>query len=329
MAVPKTAASDGSTAFVPAAAPEPGGCPAPGVRKTKAQRGLKMSLIFSFDLKRPPGAVPVPDDDIVLEGNLPRTILLFHGLTGTPNEMRYLAFALNKQGYRVVCPRLANHGQPLHVLKRTTWEELYRPLRAVFLKELESGNKVYVGGLSMSALFVLLLAEEFQEKLAGGICLAPTLRFDGWNVPWYNRLLPLASYTPLKYHLYFKESPPYGIKNEKIRAMVHRYYGRARLDDIEQIAKYGYAYFPVSLFHQLHRLVRTVIPVLGRINAPMLLVHPREDDTASLGNSELIYTRISSPVKRLVILTGSYHDVTADQEREKVGAAMIDFLDPL
>jgi carboxylesterase len=83
------------------------------------------------------------------------------------------------------------------------------------------------------------------------------------------------------------------------------------------------------LFYQLRRLVRTVIPLLGRINAPMLLIHPQEDDTASVKNSELIHARISSPVKRLVILTDSYHVVTADQEREKVGAAMIDFLAPL
>jgi carboxylesterase len=288
-----------------------------------------MSLVFSLDLNRPPGAVVVPDDEIVIEGDLKRTIILLHGLTGTPNEMRYLAFTLNKKGYRVLCPRLANHGQPLHVLKHTTWEEIYQPLRAVFIKELESGNKVYVAGLSMSALFVLLLAEEFQEKLAGGICLAPTLFFDGWNVPWYQRLLPLAANTPLKYHLYFKESPPYGIKNEKIRAMVHRYYSQATLDDIKQIARYGYAFFPVSLFHQLHRLARTVTPLLGRINAPTLLIHPQEDDTASIRNSELIYARISSPVKRLVVLTDSYHVITADQEREKVGRAMLEFLKAL
>jgi carboxylesterase len=242
--------------------------------------------------------------------------------------MRYLAFALNKQGYRVNCPRLANHGQPLAVLKRTTWEQLYQPLRTTFLEELKSGNKVFVGGLSMSALFVLLLAEEFQDRLAGGVCLAPTLFFDGWNVPWYHRLLPLAAHTPLKYCLYFKESPPYGIKNEKIRAMVHRYYHRARLADIGQIAKYGYAYFPVSLFHQLQRLTRTVIPLLGRINAPLLLIHPQEDDTASVKNSELIHRRISSRVKQLVILTDSYHVVTADQEREKVGRVMLEFLAP-
>src|ERR1700690_2976062 len=204
-----------------------------------------MSLIFLPSLKKTPKRVAVPDDEIRLTGNLHRTVILVHGLTGTPNEMRHLAFTLNKRGYSVICPRLAKHGQPLHVLKHTKWEEFYSSLRLVFLEALKTGDKVYVAGLSMSALFVLLFAEEFGEKLAGGICLAPTLFFDGWNVPWYHRLLPLVSGTPLKYHFFYKESPPYGIKNEKMRAMVHRFYSKAALEDIEGISKFGYAFFPV------------------------------------------------------------------------------------
>jgi carboxylesterase len=288
-----------------------------------------MSLVFSLDLKKPAEVADDQNDGIVLRGHLPRTIILVHGLTGTPNEMRYLAFYFNKLGYSVVCPRLANHGQPLSVLKYTTWEELYAPLREVFLEAYETGDTVYAAGLSMSALFVLLLAEEFGAKLAGGICLAPTLFFDGWNIPWYYRLLPLASYTPLKYNFYFKEGPPYGIKNERIRGMVHRFYTNAKLKNIDGISKYGYAFFPVSLFHQLRRLARKIIPMLGRIDAPMLLIHPQDDDTASVKNSQLIYDRISSDFKKLVILTGSYHVITADQEREKVACEMVDFLDAI
>jgi carboxylesterase len=287
-----------------------------------------MPLVFSLDRNKSSAASSTPDDEIVLQGHLRTTIILIHGLTGTPNEMRYLAFYFNKLGYSVVCPRLTNHGEPLHVLKHTTWEELYTPLRVLFLKLLATGDRIYIAGLSMSALFVLLLAEQFGTKLAGGICLAPTLFFDGWNVPWYNRLLPLASYTPLKYSFYFKEGPPYGIKNEKIRGMVHRYYSKARLEDTEGVSKYGYPFFPVSLFYQLHRLVGKVTPLLDRIKAPMLLIHPQEDDTASVRNSQLIYDRISSIDKKLVILNDSYHVITADQEREKVAREMQQFMDP-
>jgi len=289
-----------------------------------------MSLVFSLDHHDALETLPeVSNDEIVLRGTLRETVILVHGLTGTPNEMRYLAFYFNKLGYNVVCPRLANHGQPLHVLKKTDWETFYGSVRTAFLQAVESGGKIYVAGLSMSALFVLLLAEEFGDKLAGGICLAPTLFFDGWNVPWYNRLLPLASYTPLKYNFYFKESSPYGIKNEKIRAMVHRYYSKATLEDMEGVGKFGYPFFPVSLLYQLRRLVRRVIPLLPTIKSPLLLIHPQEDDTASIKNSQLIYDRISSSVKKLVILTDSYHVITADQEREKVAREMQAFLQAL
>ncbi len=288
-----------------------------------------MSLIFLPNLKKTPKRVAIPDDEIRLKGDLRRTVILVHGLTGTPNEMRYLAFTLNKRGYSVICPRLADHGQSLHILKHTQWQQLYASLRGVFVEALETGDKVFVAGLSMSALFVLLLAEEFGDRLAGGICFAPTLFFDGWNVPWYNRLLPLASYTPLKYSVYFKEDPPYGIKNEKMRGMVHRYYSKARLEDTEGISKFGYAFFPVSLFHQLHKLARKVIPLLGRIKTPMLLIHPEEDDTASVRNSELIYGSIASAVKKLVVLKDSYHVITADQEREKVASETLEFLEAI
>jgi len=178
------------------------------------QRAREMSLIFHPNLRKTPEKIAVPSDEIVLKGSLRRTVILVHGLTGTPNEMRYLAFTLNKRGYSVCCPQLANHGQSLHVLKHTTWEELYASLRQVFLKALETGDQVFVAGLSMSALFVLLLAEEFGSRLAGGVCYSPTLFSTGGMCPGTNRLLPIASYTPLKYSVYFKEGPPYGIKNE-------------------------------------------------------------------------------------------------------------------
>ena len=288
-----------------------------------------MSLVFSIARPNASQLPKIPDDAISLRGSLAKTVILIHGLTGTPNEVRHLATILHKAGYSVVCPRLAKHGEPLDILKRASWEEFYETVKQVFLRESESGNSIYVAGLSMSALFVLLLAAEFPEKLSGGVCLAPTLFFDGWNVPWYTRLLPLASYTPLKYVFYFKESPPYGLKNERMRSMVHRYYSRAKLNDIEEISKFGYAYFPVSLIYQLRRLAKKATSIMGAVRIPLLLIHPEEDDTASLKNSEIIYNGVSSLNKKLIVLNDSYHVITADQEREKVAREVQKFIDSI
>lgn len=288
-----------------------------------------MSLVFALDLKKETPIALSSENEIVLRGTTRKTLILLHGLTGTPNEMRHLAFYFNKVGYNVVCPHLANHGQPLSILKRTTWEEFYGSVRSVFLKALDSGDQVYVGGLSMSALFVLLLADEFGDRLSGGVCLSPTLFFDGWSVPWYQKLLPFVARTPLKYTLYFREGPPYGIKNPAIQAMVHRSYQKAKLRQLDDVAKFGYAFFPVSLFDQLSRLSKHVIPLLPRIQSPILLIHPKEDDTANLRNSQLIYDRIASQQKKLVVLENSYHVITADQERGRVADEMNAFLGAL
>ena len=46
-------------------------------------------------------------------------------------------------------------------------------------------------------------------------------------------------------------------------------------------------------------------------------MHAREDDVASMGNAELVMSRVSGP-KELVVLEDSYHMITIDRERREV-----------
>ena len=181
-----------------------------------------MSVKFSFDLnnfkRHKPLGLSSGDKGIFLKGDNGSAVILVHGLTGTPNEMKYLATYLNKRGYTVVCPVLANHGESIWVLKNTTWQEIYASLREVFINgELAGFNgPIFASGLSMGALLALLLTDEFKDRISGVSCLAPTLFYDGWNTPLSHIFFPFA-YTPLRHIAYFKESPPYGIKNEIIQ----------------------------------------------------------------------------------------------------------------
>jgi len=262
---------------------------------------------------------------IVLKGNNGSTVLLIHGLTGAPYEMNFLARFLNDKGYAVVCPVLANHGGPLEILKNTKWQDCYQSVRDAFVKIASGNGRIFASGLSMGALLALLLAEEFPERIAAVSCLSPTLFYDGWNAPWYQCFLPLASHTFLKHIFYFKEDPPYGIKNERVRQLVHKYYSKARIYDIEDVARYGYPYFPVTLLHQLHLLVKYLSKRLKDINVPVQLIQAKDDDVTSVKNSQFIYDRIKSEIKEIVILYNSYHIITADQERDKVAEAMGNF----
>jgi carboxylesterase len=288
-----------------------------------------MSVAFRINLRKNISAVSVSSDTVgdklYLEGNNGSLMLLIHGLTGTPHEMRFLAYSLNREGYTVICPRLKNHGQPLVLLQNTKWQEFYLTVKEAFLGVKNNYQQVFVSGLSMGALLALLLAEEFPAGVRGVSCLSPTLFYDGWNTPWYRCFLPLVYLTPLKSCFYFKEDPPYGIKNEAVRRKIHKYYSQASLDDIDNVGQYGYPYFPVTLLYQLELLVRHLNRRLKNITTPVQLIQARDDDMTSVKNSQFIYNRIASQNKEMVLLEDSYHVITADQQRERVAEEMARF----
>ena len=270
-------------------------------------------LLFLFALSPVAGQAP------------PKAVILIHGLTGTPNEMRFLAWFLHSHGYTVSCPRLANHGQALSVLQATPWPEFFGSVEAAYTRLRADHQEIYTGGLSMGALLGLLLAAEHPEGVAGVSCLSPTLFYDGWNVPWYNFLLGLAPLTGLQDHFYFKEEPPYGLKNERIRERVHQYFAHADLQDLHDVDRFGYPYFPVRLLSELRRLVRHLRPRLGQVRCPCQIIQAREDDMSSVKNALFLHDRVGSARKEIVYLEDSYHVITADQERGKVVNAMLEF----
>ncbi|MFA6032646.1 MAG: carboxylesterase, partial [Myxococcota bacterium] len=52
-----------------------------------------------------------------------RGVLLVHGFTGTPFEMRPLGDGLAAAGYRVACPALAGHATRWEDLEETGWRD--------------------------------------------------------------------------------------------------------------------------------------------------------------------------------------------------------------
>ncbi len=261
---------------------------------------------------------------ISVRGTNGAAVILIHGLTGTPNEMRFLASRLNRSGFSVTCPRLANHDQPLHILRDTSWQDFYGTVRQAYFKAREYSDTIFVSGLSMGALLALLLADEFPQAVAGVSCLSPTIFYDGWNCPWYRCFLPIVYVTYLHRIIYFQESPPYGIKNEALRKKVHEFFEKVS-ELPPDIDRYGYPFFPVSLLRQLEYLVKHLKTRLPHITVPVQIIQAKEDDMTSVKNAEYIRERVSSTDKEIVLLENSYHIVTADQERGKVVDSMNQF----
>ena len=273
---------------------------------------------------------PTNNNDLRLPSGTGAHVFLLHGLTGSPTELAYVARRLNLDGgLRVWCPRLANHGEPLNVLAATPWRLLYDKARSDFLAARDAAEHdrvpLVVGGLSLGAVLSLLLAAEFPQHVGGVMCLAPTFFYDGWNVPWLHRLIPFIDYTPLKYFAFFREEPPYGLKDESLRERVGTAYKSASLRTNVGCGQHGYAHFPIRLFCESRHLIARCARNLRRVTAPLRLVQAVHDDATSPRNSRHVYRNVSSRQKEMLLLEDSFHMVAADLERDRVAEAMTRF----
>lgn len=243
-------------------------------------------------------------------------VLLIHGLTGSPFEMGYLAKKLNKAGFTVKAPCLAGHGSNVKDLSITQWEDWYKTVTETFLELKRNYDSVFASGICMGALLALQLAADYGTEVSAVSLMSTTLFYDGWSLPWYKFLLPLAYYPPIKYFYSYKESPPYGIKNERLREF---YVNGMKKDSI------AYDTIPSESLHELFKLSNAVQKVIPSIKAPALILHSSEDDLASSRNADYVEKHIGSKDVRKVLINNSYHMITIDNEKDTVVNETINF----
>jgi len=257
----------------------------------------------------------MPDHRIDLCGGK-HSVLLIHGLTGSPFEMKYLAKRLNKAGFTVKGPCLEGHCTNLKDLSKTTWEDWYRSVRESFLEMKKSSDSVSVVGLCMGALLSLHLSHEFGSEVAAVSLISTTLFYDGWSLPWYKFLLPISYHFPLRYFYSYVETEPYGIKNKPLR---ERIVGLMKNDSI------AYPKTPATSLHELFKLIRQVKLELPGVKTPTLILHSKEDDLTSTKNPDYVEKKIGSQVIRKIILDDSYHMMTIDNQKDRVADETIKF----
>lgn len=237
--------------------------------------------------------------------------LLIHGLGGTPVELRYVAQGLARAGYTVYCCQLAGHGRTYKELQYSTWREWYRSVEEAHDRLAECCDVIIAGGLSTGALLALHLARHRPEGVKGLALYAPSLRLDGWAMPWYKDLLHLIRPTPIPIEFNLAEREPYGLKDERIRQLVVQ---SMLSGDPSQAGYWG---TPLRTFANFNSLAAVVRRELGEIAAPALIMHPREDDMASIKNAFRIQAGLGG-LAELVVLDDSYHIITLDRQRQIV-----------
>jgi carboxylesterase len=260
----------------------------------------------------------IADHSIVYPGN--RTgFLLIHGLGGTPVEMRFVARGIAQAGYTVHCPQLAGHCGTYEDLRVTTWTEWYAGVLSAYENLRTECDTVIVGGLSAGAILALRLAADHPKDIQGTVLMAPTLKLDGWGVPWYSVLFNLVRDKYAADFFPFAEREPYGIKDPRVRALVTNAIQSGDSSQAGQMTN------PGRVMLELRRLIKNVKPRLNSVKQPTLIIHPRDDDRASFkSNAAYLQMNLGGLVDTLV-LDDSYHVVTFDRQRDLVVSRTLAF----
>jgi carboxylesterase len=252
-----------------------------------------------------------------------RDVLLLHGLCSSALEVRHLARTLRNEGFRVTVPNLpgysASAGSPAAGAE-SDYRRWIRDCATEIERVLDGRKGIAVCGVSLGATLALALAAELPGTIAALSLISTTLFFDGWNVSRWRFLLPLAYYTPLGRMYRYRETPPYGVKNPRVRSFIEAELANG------QLSSAGASTIPTASLREADRLIRHVKRNLGRVRAPTLMIHAREDDVASLRNVRFVRERVAAPHFDEMIVADSYHMITLDNDRNDAALKTAQFL---
>ncbi len=242
-------------------------------------------------------------EQIVLPGSK-RCFLLFHGFTGYPGEMRYLARGVNeKLGMSVFVPRLPGHGTGKDDFYRSGMRDWLRKALDSYVDMKASCDEVVVGGLSMGGILATIVSAVFG--------VSKTLLYAPAHTTTHQKYKPLAYLLSLFVKRKLKKTSvsKEDFEDETRKRIWEEYW---RYDHFKQARE----------FFRLQSLGRKLLPKLG---GSVLIVVSKADKTVPWTVADYIEAKSSAKVDK-VILERSSHVVVNGEEKDKVLEVTVEWL---
>jgi len=223
-------------------------------------------------------------------------VLLLHGLTATPHEVRHLGDILYSAGYTVDGPLLPGHGTRPEDMRSVRWQDWAALAQEHYDWLAARYAHVLVGGESTGAVLALWLAAR-NPGAAAVLAYAPAMRL----------LIP-----PDRIALLYL-SMPFGIQFPK--------HGLEK-DTTWQ----GYKVYTPRGVIELVRLQRAMRAELKKVQQPILVIQGKRDHTIHPSCSDTVVKGVSSRYTQMHWMPESGHCVLLDREFDTVARLTLDFI---
>lgn len=227
-------------------------------------------------------------------------ILLVHGFTGAPKEMRTMGEYMADHGKTVLGIRLPGHATQAADMTHKRWQDWLQAVEDGYHLLHSAGRQVFVMGLSMGGALTLLSAARLPVK--GAVAMStPYVLTDDPRFPYIEYIAP------------FKPNMPKGASDWHDRTM-----------EAEHV---DYPAYPTRSFVELRELGKVMRASLPQVSVPVLLVHSRNDGALPPENMQKIYDLLGTQDKTMLLVEKSGHVLTRDLERENVFEAALKFVE--
>ena len=234
----------------------------------------------------------------LLQGG-PVGLLLIHGFTGSPPEMRLVGSFAHQRGYTVLAPCLPGHGTTIEDANRQRWQDWAAHVDRALADLEERCERVFAAGLSLGSLLALHLAAHHPE-LAGAIAYSPAIRMADPRA----RVVAVLKYLT-------QQLP----KDEMFA-----------VDPEAESRLWSYDAWPAAAAHEVIKLTRQVKQSLPQVRCPSLIVYSTEDPDIHPDAAQYTYDHIGAEDKELVTLHNCGHVITVDAEWEVVAEGTCQFI---
>ena len=174
-------------------------------------------------------------------------VLLIHGCTGSPTEMRWIGDYPHAPRVSVSGPLLPGHGTTPEAMNCCRWTDWTGHVEATLADLRARCTRVFVGGLSMGSLLTLHLAAKFSD-LPGAIVYSPAV----WTTTSKVYLTPIARH--------FVAFQPKSADSDLMDPQANR-------------QLWCYAVDPVGAAAELLKLILDVRRSLPRSFCPVIIIH--------------------------------------------------------
>lgn len=236
-----------------------------------------------------------------------KAVLLIHGFTGTPYDMRGLGEHLAAHGYTAYAPLLAGHGTSARDLARTGWRDWLGSAETAYGELSAKYDKVYVVGHSMGGDLAINLAAE--RDTAGAVLLAPSIFYKG-------SYGPIPKETAVRYLTYIMVTDYFVKDMEDQTCLPGAADGRPT-----------YRVYPVAGLRSFVELMRRTRDALPAVTEPVLVVQSKDDDMADESGPDYVMEHVSSADKRAVWADCSKHLITLDGSKGRVFQETLRFVE--